>query len=168
MVTLGRGQGRGAGRERGLCLLLAWEGAASSSHHPRRDAPGSRVKSAKAGSESLFPTLSVPAGAPREQGWPKGTRRVWRRFSPCSDKRQARDGDAGAGDWERHLLHDQNVKHVQDDEHQAFPPPGEKGDGLEPGRRGGWTRAGCPITSLTPHLAWTQACGRAAQPPAVL
>lgn len=25
-----------------------------------------------------------------------------------------------------HLLHDKNIKHVQDDEHQAFPPWGER------------------------------------------
>ena len=61
------------------------------------------------------------------------------------------------GEW--YLLHDQDVKHVQDDEHQAFPPQREKGGRLEQGkpaaaarcaRHAGWGTAGCPVTFPDP------------------
>ena len=60
---------------------------------------------------------------------------------------------------EGYLLHDQDVKHVQDDEHQAFPPQREKGGWLERGKpaaaarcawHGGWGTVGCPVTFPDP------------------
>lgn len=78
-----------------------------------------------------------------------------------SRKRSKASDCPGEGD-RRYLLHDQNVKHVQDDEHQAFPPQREKGDWLGLGRPaalrpgGDWQRgrgggrAGSPMILPSP------------------
>lgn len=72
---------------------------------------------------------------------------VWALTKGQSRKRSKASDCPGEGD-RRYLLHDQNVKHVQDDEHQAFPPQREKGDWLGLGRPaalrpgGDWQRGG--------------------------
>jgi hypothetical protein len=46
-----------------------------------------------------------------------------------------REGDLQVSKKGRgHLLHDKNIKHVQDDEHQAFPPWRERERERERGR----------------------------------
>ena len=122
-------------------LATCLRAASSATHQLRLPLPGF-AQHPKTVSEHL-----TPEGHPPEKraGWKSlgglSVSFVWALTKGQSRKRSKASDCPGEGDG-RYLLHDQNVKHVQDDEHQAFPPQREKGDWLGLGRPAALTPGG--------------------------